>query len=229
MATEASVTVPDKIHFAGLSGVRCQSVSSYFSAYMSYVQHPLSNTSVRIVGDMNVESFRYISQNLWFLMNLAEGEALDLLSADIASAAVLSTITFEGCVESENHTQVKRFSYYQMEYLKERMTAYAPDETIWKKVDRLEEAAGRTVSYRIDNKHWLGLENYAYAYIACGGDEQDAVDEATAARLIVPMMIARSAASEDAHDFETIVEGVFGEDHGEACRKIARAFESIQR
>ena len=228
MATEASVASPDKIHLAGLSEVRCHSVSSYFSAYMSYIQHPLSNTSVRIVNDMNVESFRYISQNLWFLMNLAEGESPDMLPADIASSAVLSTITFEGCAESEDRTQVKRFSYYQMEYLKERMNAYAPDESLWKKIDRLEEVAEHTASYRIDNKHWLGMENFAYAYIACGGGEQEAVDEAVAARLIAPMMIARSAVNADAHDFETVVETVFGEDHGEACRKIVRVCVNAQ-
>ena len=228
-AKEAAASTPDKIHLAGLSEVRCQSVLSYFSAYMNYIQHPLSNTSVRIVNDMNVESFHYIPQNLWFVMNLAEGETPDMLPPEIASSAAFDMIGFDYCAESEDHTQIKRFSYYQMEYLKERMNEFAPDESLWKKIDRLEELAGRAAPYRIDNKPWLGLENFAYAYIACGGHEQDGVDEAVAARLIVPMLVARVAATEDAHDFETVVENVFGEDHGEACRKIVRVCVGHQR
>lgn len=221
-AIEAARNAPDGIQLAGLSEVRCDTLEDCFGAYMNYIRHPLSDVSVRVVNDMNVESFHAIPRNVWFVLNLAQGETPDLLPAEIAVEAVTDMPVFDLCPESDMHTSIERFGYFQMDYLKERL-AQAPDEVFWRRIDRLEESVSRTASFGIDNKLWIGLENFAYAYMACGGGEAEAVDHATAARLIVPMMLAWCEAGADCRDFELLTDNVFGEENGEACKKLIKA------
>lgn len=222
MAMEAAENLPQSIYLAGLSDVRCADLESWFSPYMNYINHPVGNVSVRIVNEMMMESFRHIPCNLWFVMNLAEDETFGGLPAEIAYAAVVDMPSFDACPESENRTQTKPFGYYQLEYMKDRMSSVcAPAETLWKKIDLLEESVARNADFCIENKHWLGLESFVYAYIACGGNDYEAIDEAVAARLIVPMTLARKEAEADT-DFESLIEKAFGEEHGEACKKLIR-------
>ena len=222
-AIEAAKSMPGKIQLAGLSDVRCDSLESYFAPFMHYINHPMSNVNVRVVNDMNVESLHHISQNLWFAMNLAQGESPAGIPLDVSAAAVIETPVFDLCPESDQHTQVKGFGYYQLEYLKERLASgQSPDESLWRRIDRLEESVARVATFGIDNKHWIGLENFAYAYMACGGGAYEAIDCATAARLIVPMICAWRAADGNEREFEELVENVFGDDHGEACEKLVR-------
>ena len=222
MAIEAAGNAQQSIYLAGLSNVRCADLESWFAPYMNYINHPIGNVSVRVVNEMLAESFHYIPRNLWFVLNLAEEESFGNLPADIAYAAVVDVPSFDACPESENRTQVTPFGYYQLEYMKDRMSSVcAPAETLWKKVDLLEESVARNADFRIENKHWLELESFVYAYMACGGNDYEAIDEAVAARLIVPMTLARMEAEADT-DFESLIEKVFGEEHGEACKKLIR-------
>ena len=222
MAIESAGNVPQSIYLAGLSNVKCADLESYFAPYMNYINHPVGNASVRIVNEMMMESVHHVPRNLWFVLNLAEDESFADLPAEIAYAAVVDTPSFDACPESDTHTQVTPFGYYQLEYMKDRMSAVcAPSETLWKKVDLLEESVARNADFCIENKHWLGLESFVYAYIACGGNDYEAIDEAVAARLIVPMTLARKQAEADT-DFESLIEKIFGEDHGEACKKLIR-------
>ena len=223
LAIESARTASDKMHFASLTGVRGETLCSYFAPYMAYIRHPARGASVRIVSDTNAESFHYIPRNVWFLLNASEGEAPCAFPAEITAAAAFCALRMESCPSSEAHTAVKRFSYYQMEFLKERMNAYSPDEALWKRLDRLEESVSRTAPYEIDNKHWLGIEDFACAYVACGGTESEAVDEAAASRLIVPIVSAWMQASADLRELETLMEKTFGEEDGEACKKRVRA------
>ena len=222
MAIEAADNMPQSIYLAGLSNVKCADMESWFAPYMNYINHPIGNVSIRVVNEMLTESFHYIPRNLWFVLNLAEDDLLGNLPEEIAYAAVVDTTSFDACPESEVRTQVSPFGYYQLEYMKDRMSAVcAPSETLWKKIDLLEESVARSADFCIENKHWLGLESFVYAYIACGGNDYEAIDEAVAARLIIPMMLARKEAEADT-DFESLVEKVFGEEHGEACKKLIR-------
>ena len=222
MAIESAENAPQSICLAGLSDVKCADLEAWFAPYMNYINHPFGNAPVHITDGLSAESLRYIPRNLWFVLNLGEEEAFGELPADIARAAVMDTPSFAACPESEVRTQTAPFGYYQLEYLKERTSVGChPSEALWKKVDLLEEAVSRNADFCIENKHWLGLESFAYAYMACGGKDYEAVDEAVAARLIVPMMLARKEAGADT-DMESLVEKAFGEEYGEACKKLIR-------
>lgn len=222
MAIESAENAPQSICLAGLSDVKCADLEAWFAPYMSYIDHPVGNTPVRVTGETSAESLRHIPRNLWFVLNLAEEETLGDLPADIARAAAVDMPSFGVCSEAEVRTQMAPFGYYQLEYLKERTSAVChPSEALWKKVDLLEESVARNADFRIENKHWLGLESFAYAYMACGGKDYEAIDEAVAARLVVPMMLACKEAGADT-DIESLLEKAFGEEYGEACKKLIR-------
>ena len=126
------------------------------------------------------------------------------------------------------HTPVHKFGYYQLDYLMEKaISSYSMPEDLWKRADRLEDFVQRYSSFSIGNKLWLSFEKFAYVYLACGGSETEAFDEAVAAKLILPMMILLDGkmTSEDKSFLET-VETVFGEEHAEACRKLIRICEA---
>jgi hypothetical protein len=142
MAIEAATNAPQNIYLAGLSNVGCADLDSWFAPYMNYINHPVGNVSVRVVNEMMMESFHYIPRNLWFVLNLAEGESFGDLPADIAYAAVVDMPSFDACPEAETRMQIEPFGYYQLEYMKDRMSSVcAPAEMLWKKIRKGEPMA----------------------------------------------------------------------------------------
>ena len=191
---------------------------------MSYIRYPLSGTPVRTDEGKGEAAYRRIPRNVWFLLNLAEGETPCGLDEDIASHAAFITVDFDTCPASELREQTVGLGYRQMEYLKGAASDFAPDEALWKKIDRLETS----VSYRIGNKQWLGLEHFACVYAACGGEAEAALDEAAASRLIVPMT-AHLRADGAKTDLGTVLQNVFGEDGGEVCKKLEKLLNERPR
>ena len=219
---------PQNICLAGLTDVIGKDLPQYFSSYMSYIKNPLSNYSVKVLNELNAETAYSISPNLWFVLNLAEDESVASLPDFIAENAAVIMPSYVECEESEQHTHIRKFSYYQMDYLTEKaVSGYSVQEELWKRIDRFEEFAQRHASFVIGNKLWLSLEKFAYVYLACGGNETTALDEAVAAKLILPVVLLLNGqlSSDDQNLLET-VETVFGEDHAEACKKMIRTCES---
>ena len=158
------------------------------------------------------------------MLNLAEGEAISSIPATVTEIATINNIYFEKCEPSEEHANVRKFSYYQMEYLCEKLASGAEvDELTWKKVDRLESFIAARAPYHIGNKLWLCLEKYVGAYMSCGAEQAEAVDEGIAAKLLPSMIAAANGtfSSEDVGFAETL-ESIFGEDNVDACKRTVK-------
>ena len=111
-----------------------------------------------------------------------------------------------------------------MELLAEKIGgSYNVQEENWKKVDKLEDYLSRSAEFRIGNKTWLCLEKFASVFMAAGGEEAEALDEAISAKLIVPAIAAykESADKFDKPLGETI-EAIFGADNVNACLKTIK-------
>ncbi len=228
LAMDEARTNLRNICLAGLTNVTGKDLLRYFTPYMGYVKNPLSEYPVKVLNELNAESTHYISPNLWFVLNLAEGESVDALPASVAESAAVIMISHSECEESEQHTQTRKFNYYQMDYLTEKaVSGSCIHEDLWKRVDRLEEFAQRHAEFAIGNKLWISLEKFAHVLLACGIGETEALDEAAAAHLITPMMVLLNGklAAEDL-SFAEEVEAVFGEDHADACKKLIRSCEA---
>ncbi len=224
-ALESARNNGHSIHLAALTQVVGANMPLYFSSYVNYVKNPLANNRVTVLNERNVETSYYIPKNVWFVINLAEGASVGELPDFVSEVATVNLFDIAECAASEQLSTVHKFSYYQLDWLVERTASrFSVDEELWKKIDRFEEKINYQTPFHIGNKLWLCLEKFAYVYIACGGEQMNAVDEAVAAKLMVPAMLAqKGAAAEDDKSLDETVEAIFGEDRAEACKRVIKA------
>ena len=111
-----------------------------------------------------------------------------------------------------------------MELLTEKIGgSYCIKEENWKKVDKLEDYLSGASEFKIGNKTWLCLEKFASVFMASGGEENEALDEAICAKLIVPAIAAykESADKFDKPLGETL-DAIFGTDSVNSCLKMIK-------
>ncbi|MBQ4141407.1 MAG: glycoside hydrolase family 3 C-terminal domain-containing protein [Clostridia bacterium] len=224
LALEAARNSAHIIHLAGLTNVSCADLPLYFSAYVNYIRNPRGRHHVNAYNENNAEVSYFIPQNLWFVLNLADGETPDKLPDFIAEVASVNRFAFDRCEGSDTHTKIHSFSYYQLDYLSGRVASgVSVNEDDWKKVDRLEEYVKGLTEFDIGNRRWLALEKYACVYIACKGDAGEALDEAVSAKL-VPAVVAliENAPQPADKPLEDIMESIFGEEKANACRRMIK-------
>ncbi len=224
-ALESARNNGHSIHLAALTQVVGANMPLYFSSYVNYVKNPLANNHVTVFNERNIETSYYIPKNVWFVINLAEGASVAELPDFVSEIATVNLFDIAECAASEQLSTVHKFSYYQLDWLVERTASrFAVDEELWKKIDRFEEKINHQTPFHIGNKLWLCLEKFAYVYLACGGEQINAVDEAVAAKLMVPVMLAqKGATAEDGKSLDETVEAIFGEDRAEACKRVIKA------
>jgi len=224
LAFEAAYNVSQKIHFAGLSDVKPENLSLYFAPIVKHAKNPTAHYSFTAHNERNIETSFSVPQNLWFVLNLADEESLGGLPESVAEIASVNSFYFYSCDASEEHANIRKFSYYQMEYLCEKLASgFEVDEATWKKVDRLEAFIAARAPYHISNKLWLCLERYVGTYLACGAEQNEAIDEGMAAKLLPSMIIAADGQiSADDAGFAETLESIFGEDNVDACKNIVK-------
>ena len=132
-------------------------------------------------------------------------------------------ISFEECKNSGALETLKgKLNYHQLDYLTEKTAAaLSVDEKYWKNIDKIEDYANKFTQFKIGNRQWLGLERFIYVYVSCGGDIDEAVGEAVAARVVASVLTAikdKTEAKED--DLTEIFENALGEDHSESAKKL---------
>jgi len=223
IALDRAKNAPHQIHVAAISDVKCGNLPRYFTPYVNYAKHPLERTAVSAVNDRNVETSYYIPQNLWFILNISKDDKISNLPEYICEVATVLDIAFEECKRSETPEALKgKLNYHQLDHLTERTgAAVSVDEKYWKNIDRIEEYANKFTSFKIGNRQWLGFERYTYVYAACGGEIDEAVGEAVAAKLVASLTVALKGKAEANEDgLIEAIEKAIGEDYSESARKL---------
>lgn len=227
-AFEEAKNDPNSIHLAMLTDVRFAQLPLYFSSYIGYVKNPRGHHQISARNEKNLELTYTVPQNLWFIFNLAQGEALTDMPDFIADVATFNRISFEECHAVPRKESVRKFGYHQMEYLTEKAgQRYSMDEEAWKKLDRLEEYVNAHTPYHIGNKMWLCMERYVYSYLACDGEKAQALDDAVCAKMI-PSMLShlKGMLSEDEKSLIEVMDTIFGEGSMDACKQLIREYGS---
>ena len=224
LAFEAAYNASQKVHFAALSGVKLAELALYFAPIVKHAKNPTMHHFFTAHNERNLETSFSVPRNVWFVLNVEEGESFAYLPEAVAEIASVNDITFTACAASDEHINVRKFSYYQHEYLSEKLaSALSVNESVWKKVDRLESFVASHAPYRIGNKLWLCLEKYIGAFMACGAEQNEAVDEGIAAKLIPTMVVAANGAfSAEEDGFVATLEAIFGEDNADACKRAVK-------
>lgn len=223
-AIESARNIKHSIHFAALDNVYPANLPTYFTSFVNYVKNPFGNSHVTVLNDANAETSYYIPQNIWFVLNLSKDAKPDELPTFVAEVASVNSFDFAECDSTSKHAMVRKFSYYQLDYLCEKASASsAIDEESWKKIDKLEELVSKRADFVIGNKMWLCLEKYTYAYLACGGEAFDALDRAVSAKLMPALIAAlRGKMTSDERSLSETVEMILGEDRADACKKLIK-------
>lgn len=221
---EAARRDPRSIHLVSLSEVTFTGISDYFVPYARYARAPHTACSVTARDTEGSEVAYLLPENLWFVLNLREGEGLHLLPDYMAEVAAVLTPVLETAEPTSTHADFAPFRYGQMLYLSDRMKAsFALEEDTWKRIDRLEAYAARFGGFTLTNKLWLGLEAYLAVLLTGETDPAAALDEALAAKLLpalIPALSGKIPAEE--RSFTETLDAILGDGNTPICRRTVK-------
>ncbi|MGN0813804.1 MAG: glycoside hydrolase family 3 C-terminal domain-containing protein [Candidatus Coproplasma sp.] len=217
-AIEAASHYVDNVHMATLNGVLPEDIGGFFMPYTKYVSFPTATDKPSINGI----SESGISPNLWFVFTLKEGSGISQMSPDIANIAAFIDLDISSCEPTGSIPQDEEFTYSRLLGFERTASElyYLSENECWKKVDRLEKYIRLNSALRLDNKSWSRMERFASAYLACGGEQAEALDCTVAAKLIIMAMIASASNPESDQKVDDLLDSVFGEDNIPECKKI---------
>ena len=209
----------EKICFSTLKNVRLSKMSDYFVDLIQYFVNP-SHDYVLQVSD-NFELTVTPNFRAFIVPRADDDGELPQFLKDVQETVVLS-LRRNGV-----SANVEAFppSSYQFETLVEKArNAYTVSEDLWKKVDKLDAEFTKRIGFNIRNKAWTSLEKETSVYLAVGGEQNEAVDFAVAAKLILPAARSfRANPQPDSVTLTAILEDVFGDENVAESKKIIRA------
>ena len=223
-AIESARRDPRTIHIVALDHVDFETISNYFVSFARYARAPHSACAVTARDTEGNEVAYLLPENLWFLLNLGEGERLHRMPDYLTEVAAVVTPFFETAEPAAAHSGFAPFRYGQMLYLCDRLkAAFSLEEDTWKRIDRLESYAARLGGFSLTNKLWLGLEGYLSAILTVEPDPAAALDEALAARLM-PALIASLSGKipREERSFTETLDAVLGDENATLCRKTVK-------
>ena len=127
-------------------------------------------------------------------------------------------------VVEEEKTPVKQLLYSQFDKLIEyACREHQIDETLWKRVDRLEEYVNGYCAYSIENKQWQRIEKFVSSYLALGGDAENALDTVLAQQIIYGCVSSLCESNKKLDEkFSHTLENIFGSGSITASLKALR-------
>ena len=225
IALESARRNPRTIHLITLTNVTAETLSAYFVPYARYARSPLSACQVTARLEDGSDVVYRLPENLWFILNLREGERLDAIPDHVAEVAAVQT-WHAGRTEAAagRHSDFAIFRYGQLRYLFDRIrTETVTDEDVWKRVDRLESYGRRYGDFRMVNKLWTGMETYFSALRTYGVSTAEALDEAVAVMMMPSLIGALSGRiPQDERGLSDTLEAVLGDGNADLCRKTVK-------
>ena len=223
-ALESARRDPRTIHLVGLDGVSLETLSAYFVPFVRYARAPHGAHTVTVHSTEGSETAYLLPENLWFVLNLRDGESLGSLPAYLSDVAALVTPAFTLTTPAAALGEHAPFRYGQMLYLCDRLMAdFSTDEETWKRIDRLEAYAARFSDFAMTNKLWLGLETYLAALLTVEPDSAAALDETLAARLMPALITALSGKlPREERGLAETLEAALGDGNATHCRKTLK-------
>ncbi|MCD8040758.1 MAG: glycoside hydrolase family 3 C-terminal domain-containing protein [Clostridia bacterium] len=209
-AIELAIKNPDDIYIAVLTNAGAKRVESIFTPL---VRCAYANEHRRItVGGINTD----VPPNIWFVL-VPESNGMDYGDLPLCNSAAVLVPELTACDPSGRYSGEK-ITYTQFMGMLDRLTrfdengVYALDEDhSWKKIDRLEKYLNGKCGYKLGNKESLSIERFAAVYLACGGEQNDALDGVAASKLTLPLMSSLKDAEMEDGELISKIEGIFDE------------------
>ena len=209
----------ETVCFAVLKNVNAEDLGKLMTPFTRYFHNPSREFTVYVQEN---DTTYLIPDNLWFVVELAEGEKIESVPSCVAETATLLRADFVDCEAKQEPDVYRSVGFYDLEYVADMSrNGLNIDEDLWKKVDGIEAYVNARTPYQIGNKLWLQLEKYIAVYTACGFEKNDALDRALAFNLlpVLTSVLKGKLSSEDRTLLE-VVEAAFGEEAVAVCRKV---------
>ena len=225
LVMEASNNAPEKVHLAALTDVTFTEMSKYFIPFSRYIRNPRNSTIIEAVGNAGEKVYFKPSENLWFFLNLKMGESIKNIPSYISELASVVKIDYSGAVPMMLTIPTVQFSYYQFDYMLDKIkTKNGITEDTWKKIDSLEAFIKNSTPYILNNRVSVSVEKFYTVFCACGGDEKVALDRALSARVIPSAVVALNGVENTENkNLSEKLEMIFGEENIEVSRSAVRA------
>ena len=223
-ALELSVNAKERVCIAALTDVTFAEMSNYFVPFARYIRNPRSAVVIEAIGEYEQPVTFAPKENLWFFVNLRSGESLRHMPAYISELASVVRIEYTGSVPMMLSMPTTPFSYYQFDYMLEKIKdIYGIPEELWKRIDALENFVNNNSPFTVGNRASIAVERFFAAYSACGSEANEALDRALSARIIPSVIVALDTLENlDDKNLSEKLEMIFGEDNVEACRTMIR-------
>ncbi len=214
------------IHIVPMTNVVFADMSKYFAPFAKYARSPLVANTMIIKDEEHRNITFNIPQNVWFMLNIKDGESIADIPDYIAEISTVNNWRID-TVESEpmEVSEFAHFRYGQMIYLCDKAkNSNDVTEAMWKKIDELEAFAAKYSDFHITNKMSLGFETYLSILLGVGFEEESVAMDNTVAAGLLPSMICALAGkiSRDERGLGETLDYIFGDDHTAACRRMIK-------
>ncbi len=169
-------------------------------------------------SEQEIKKRKELPRNFFVIM-----EVDDIFGIPTSILGKAASLFFEAreIEESSEKTAVRPIGNYQFQNLCRNVRDDFPlDERLWKRVDRLEEECGGE-SFRFSNSDWIKMEKHCSAFIACGGEQHDALDSAIATELL-PTIKGRLKTGRTDDEVVALLEEIFNAQIGESRAYIEK-------
>ncbi len=179
------------LNFIFLSGTELTSVDKYFKKFQSYLKAPRVGYSINIDAYGRLSELKGVEkgfipmpQNLWFIMNKDENDALSYIYAKYATE-----VNLDGAVLTNSSVEVLQvqpcvsFKAFTSAVEKVNEEGGITLEN-WKKLDKIEAHFNELVGFSIDNRTFLQFERYTATLIELKKEESQVLDKLVANKLM---------------------------------------------
>ena len=224
-AIYAAIESSDKVHIAALTDVNFADLSKYFVPFARYIRNPRNANIISTVDQTGEKTQITMPQNMWFMLNLRMGETMSNIPEYITELASVIKVDYIRTAPTMLYTQIVPFSYYQFDFLLDKVkTRFIISEDTWKKFDRFEAFVNGVSPYALENRVCIAVERFFAVFCAAGGDTNEAIDRAISARILSSVIITlNNAEDKENRNLTEKLEMIFGEENIDVCRAFIRA------
>lgn len=213
-AVYSATKSPEKLCAAVISGVKADSLSSWFAPFIKYANHPTEEHILTLNDDL---SFR-LPDNFVYVLSPEEEGTFPREFADACLQIDLAILRAEKGAETETPSIPKAGL---ADLVKEAREGYFMSERVWKKLDELFETVRAGEKFRLGNKNTLQLEKFTSVILECGGDEAECITGVFLSKIVPLLKLTRMYSADGGEKtLFGVIEKLFNE---EELTKIQRA------
>ncbi|MBR5712228.1 MAG: hypothetical protein IKX54_01400 [Lachnospiraceae bacterium] len=219
----------DEIYIVVLDEMNIARVEYYFADFLSQMELNPANRYLEVVSDtlsddpkLLEKGMLRIPENVWFVGTANNDDSTFAISDKVYDRAMVMNLDKKAETFAPNYVGEDKISFKHFaELVKRAKEQYRLSEEMEQKIRTLDEFLIKQFRVTYGNRIRRQFEEYIPVYVACGGTEEEAVDDMIAKKVLrkldglSPIVIRYSM-----DDLEGLFTNLFGAEGMPACRDI---------